>query len=324
MTTSESPYSEYDQHHQLSYLERWLIRSKLQRRRFADNWALFRQYPFGIAGLVIIALFGLMAILHPILIDTVWPRNRFDPFIGYDQDYAPHPSKPSWDHPFGTDTFGRDVLSRLIYGARVSFGVGILAAVIAVTLSTVLGGAAGYFGGIADTIMMGISDVFVLMPAPVVLLIFGLLFPLQWPLVGIAYGILTGLGGQAIIVKSQTLSIKVKSYIEVARIAGGGDIHIIRKHILPGLIPLAIVHGVFTVVGAVLTESLLSFFSRTTIQLSWGSMIWLGQLTFRWFKIDGQWHAILPPAIALMLFCSSFYIVGRALDDIVNPKLRKL
>lgn len=324
MTIPVSSYPEHDKKYQLSYFHRWLMRSQLQRRRLADNWALFRRYPFGIAGLIIIALFGLMTILHPILIDTVWPRSQFDPFTGYDLESAPHPSKPSWDHPFGTDTFGRDVLSRLIYGARVSFGVGILAALVAVTLSTIMGGAAGYFGGVADTIMMGIADVFVLMPAPVVLLIFGLLFPLQWSLVGLAYGVLTGLGGQAIIVKSHTLSIKVRSFIEVARIAGGGDGHIIRKHVLPGLMPLAIVHGVFTVVGAVLTESLLSFFSRTTIQLSWGSMIWLGQLTFRWFNLDGQWHAILPPAIALMLFCSSFYIVGRALDDIVNPKLRKL
>ncbi len=175
-----------------------------------------------------------------------------------------------------------------------------------------------------DSVLMGIADVFVLMSAPVVLLIFGLLVRLRWPIVGLTYGILTGLGGHAIIVKSHTLTLKVKPYIEAARISGGNNWYIMRKHIIPGLMPIAVVHAVFTIVGAVLTESLLSFFSRTYDQLSWGSMIWIGQLTFRWFTLEGQWHAILPPAIALMLFCSAFYIVGRALDEIVNPKLRKL
>ena len=78
-----------------------------------------------------------------------------------------------------------------------------------------------------------------------------------------------------------------------------------------------------TVVGAVLTESLLSFFSRTHDYMTWGAMIWLGQRTFRWFSISGQWNALVPPAIAIMLFCSAFYLVGRALDDLINPRLRK-
>jgi peptide/nickel transport system permease protein len=86
--------------------------------------------------------------------------------------------------------------------------------------------------------------------------------------------------------------------------------------------PLALVHAVMTVVGAVLTESLLSFFSRTHDYMTWGSMIWLGQRTFRWFSLGGQWNALLAPAIAIMLFCTAFYLVGRALDDIVNPRLR--
>ena len=138
-----------------------------------------------------------------------------------------------------------------------------------------------------------------------------------------ADGVLAGLGAQAIVVKSYTLTIKVKPFIEAVRIAGGGSGHIIRRHILPGLMPLTLVHGVFTVVGAVLTESLLSFFGRTRYYLSWGTMIWLGQRTFRWFTLAGQWHAILPPALAIMLFCSAFYLVGRALDEVLNPRLRR-
>jgi peptide/nickel transport system permease protein len=274
-------------------------------------------------GLVLVIGFGLMAVSHPILMATVWDRARFDPTVGFDRSIAQHPSPPSPGHPLGTDNFGRDVLSQLLAGAHTSFGVGILAALIAVTLSTLLGGAAGYFGGWADIFLMGVADVFVLLPAPLVLLIFGLLLRMEWPLVALAYGLLTGLGGQAVIVKSHALSIKVKPFVEAAQIAGGGHRHLIFKHILPGLMPIAMVNGVFTVVGAVLTESLLAFFGRTTYYLSWGSMIWLGQETFRWFSADGQWHVILPPALAIMLYCGAFYLVGRALDDVFNPSLRR-
>ena len=297
------------------------VRIPWQRLR-ADGRLLLHQ-PLGLLGLVVIVGFGLMAVAHPLLMATVWNRARFDPIVGFDPTQVPHPKPPTREHLLGTDNFGRDVLSQLLAGARVSFGVGLIAALVAVTISTLLGGAAGYFGGLADVALMGVADVFVLLPAPVVLLIFGLLLRMQWPVVALAYGLLTGLGGQAVVVKSQTLTIKARPFIEAARIAGGGDGHIIRVHILPGLMPLTVVHAVFTVVGAVLTESLLSFFSRTSYYLSWGTMIWLGQETFRWFNLGGQWHVILPPALAIMLFCSAFYLVGRALDEVLNPRLRR-
>jgi peptide/nickel transport system permease protein len=291
-------------------------------RRFVGHWRLFRQHPLGMLGLVLIALFAVMAVIHPLLMHTVWDRVRYDPIVGYDLQQKPHPNPPTPQHLLGTDNFGRDVLSQLIAGTQTSFGVGIVAALIAVTLSTLLGAAAAYFGGPVDVLLMGIADVFVLMPAPMVMLILGLLLRLEWPQVAIGYGLLTGLGGQAIVVKSQTLTVKVRPFIEAAQIAGGSRVHIIRKHILPSLVPLTIVHGVFTVVGAVLTESLLSFFGRTSYHLSWGTMIWLGQETFRLFTFKGQWHAVLPPALAIMLYCGAFYLVGRALDEVFNPRLR--
>ncbi len=299
-----------------------LAKHLARRRWMGEQLRLLLRHPLGLLGLVLIAVFGLMALAHPLLMATVWNRAHYDPIVGFDTTQMPHPRLPTRQHPLGTDNFGRDVLSQLLAGAQVSFAVGIVAALIAVTISTSLGGAAGYFGGLADVVLMGVADVFVLLPAPVVLLIFGLLLRMEWPLVALAYGVLTGLGAQAIVVKSHTLALKVRPFIEAARIAGGGSRHIIRVHILPGLMSLTIVHAVFTVVGAVLTESLLSFFGRTRYYLSWGTMIWLGQETFRMFTMEGQWHAILPPALALMLFCSGFYLVGRALDDVLNPRLR--
>ncbi|MGD8793589.1 MAG: ABC transporter permease [Anaerolineae bacterium] len=307
----------------------WSSRRKLFRyhlqarwRAFLVQWRLFCRQPYGLLGLVLIALFGIMAVIHPLLMKTVWNRAVYDPIVGFDLAIEPHPTLPSAHHLLGTDNFGRDVLSQLIAGTQTSFGVGLVAALVAVTVSTLLGAAAAYFGGLVDLVLMGIADVFVLLPAPVVMLIFGLLLRLEWPLVAVGYGLLTGLGGQAIVVKSQTLTIKVRPFIEAAQIAGGSKLHIIHRHILPSLVPITIVHGVFTVVGAVLTESLLSFFGRTSYQLSWGMMIWLGQETFRWFSAEGQWHAIVPPALAITLYCGAFYLVGRALDEVFNPRLR--
>jgi peptide/nickel transport system permease protein len=308
-----------------SHYGRWhLYRRHAQAhwQQFMVGWRLFCRQPFGLLGVVLIFCFGVMAVIHPVLLKTVWNRARFDPIVGYDIEVQPHPTYPSWQHLLGTDNFGRDVLSQLIAGTQTSFGVGIVAALVAVTISTLLGSAAAYLGGLADLVLMGVSDVFVLMPAPLVLLIFGLLLRLEWLQVGILYGILTGLGGQAIVVKSHTLTVTVRPFIEAARIAGGSKFHVIRKHILPSLVPLTIVHGVFTVVGAVLTESLLSFFGRTSYHLSWGMMIWLGQETFRWHSFEGQWHAIAPPALAIMIYCGAFYLVGRSLDEVFNPRLR--
>lgn len=294
-----------------------------RRRRLQLAWARFSDQPLGMLGLALILLFAAMALIHPLLRATVWSHIRYDPVTGYDTAVPFHPSPPSPIHPLGTDGLGRDVLSQLFYGARVSFAVGLLAALVAVGVSTTLGAAAGYFHGWVDLLLMALADVFVLLPAPVALLIFGLLVRMDWPGIAVAYGLLTGLGTQAVVVKAQTLTIKARPFVQAARVAGGSDLHILRRHILPGLVPLILVHAVFTVVGAVLVESLLSFFGRTRIDLSWGTMIWLGQRTFRWFTLEGQWHAIAPPALAIMFFCSAFYLIGRALDDVANPRLRR-
>ncbi|HEY62906.1 MAG TPA: ABC transporter permease [Anaerolineae bacterium] len=305
---------------------RWFIQRQNLLARITSlqkQWRLFRQQPLGMIGVLLIIIFGLMVPAQPILMKTIWDRRRYDPYVGFDIEMMPHPSSPSSIHLLGTDGMGRDIFSQLLYGSRNSFRVGIGAAIIAITISTLLGGIAGYFGGAMDIFLMGISDVFTLLPAVIILLLFGLIIKMNWFLVALTYGIFTGLGRQAIVTKAQAVSLKTKSYIESARIAGGNHLHIFSKHILPGLIPIALVHAVMTVVGAVLTESLLAYFSRTQDYMSWGSMIWMGQRTFRWFNFKGTWSTIVPPALSIMLFCSAFYLVGRALDDVLNPRLRK-
>lgn len=285
-------------------------------------WLHLRHQPLAIIGLGIISLFALMAIAHPILMATVWDQVTFHPLVGFDYDTIPHPNLPSLKHLLGTDAMGRDVLSQLLFATRTSFALGLVAGIVATILATTIGVFSAHYGGIIDTFLMGISDAFVLMPPPVVLLVVGLLVDMGWLEVGLVFGLFAGLGSLAIIAKSHAQSVKVKSYIDAARVAGGSSWHIMRFHYLPHMISLMLVNMMFTVTQSVLIEALLSFFGRTQIRMSWGTMIWFTQVTFRLSAFGDQWHAVLAPAIAITLFCGSFYMLGRSLDEVINPKLR--
>jgi peptide/nickel transport system permease protein len=142
--------------------------------------------------------------------------------------------------------------------------------------------------------------------------------------VGIIFGTFSGLGAQALIAKAYAQSIKIKPYIDAARLSGGSGWYIIRVHYLPNMASLMLVNMMFTVTQSVLMEAVLSFYGRTTLRMSWGTMIWFTQVNFRLSPYGNQWHALLPPVLSIMLFCSAFYMVGRAMDDVINPRLRKL
>ena len=138
----------------------------------------------------------------------------------------------------------------------------------------------------------------------------------------IVIGLLSGFGATAIVVKSQGLTIKVKPYIEAARIAGGGDFHIIFKHMVPNLLPISLLYMMFVVTSAIFTEAVLSFFGLTEIAMSWGIMINLTQ-NFGYLLRFDTWYLLIPASLAITTLCAAFYLVGRALDEVVNPRLRE-
>jgi peptide/nickel transport system permease protein len=276
----------------------------------------------GIIGLVIIAFFALLGLIQPLLMSTVWDKATYDPFLGFDAAIESHPSLPSRTHLLGTDYKGRDVLSQLTFATRTSFVVGVVAALIGSIVATFVGVVSAYYEGAVDTILMTLADAFLLLPPPVVLLTIGLIIEMSGLQVGLIYGILAGMGSLAIMVKSHTLTIKSKQYIQAGQIAGGRTWRIIRVHILPNLLPLLAVNMMFVVTGSVMIEALMSYASGTVSRFSWGTMIWLIQDQFRGGIVGLQWHVIIPPALAIMLFCGAFYLVGHALDELVNPRLR--
>ncbi len=295
---------------------------KLALKSMRSSWALFAENPIGLIGLGVIVFFGLFALAHPILMNTVWDRRTYDPVSGFDMEVASNPAPPSVDHLLGTDPLGRDVLSQLMYSTRYEFALGIISAVITVVIATTIGAVSAYYGGIVDTLLMRLADLVIMVPFLPILIVLSAVMPIGMLQLALVIGAVSGFGGTTVVIKAQALTIKVKPYIEAARIAGGGDFHIIFKHMIPNLLPIALLYMMFVVTGAIFSEAVLSYFGLTTIEMSWGLMINTTQLFGYLLRFD-TWHLLLPASLAITLMCAAFYLVGRALDEVVNPRLRR-
>ena len=302
----------------------WRIRLRLLGKSVRTNWSLFVENKVGVIGLGVIIFFGLFALAHPIMMNTVWSEEKsvYDPIGGHDSTIAFHPAPPSARHWLGTDARGTDILSQLMYSTRFEFALGVMAAVVTVTIATTIGALAAYYGGILDTLLMRLVDLVIMVPGLAILIVLSALTEVGILELAIFIGILSGFGGTAIVIKSQGLGIKVKPYIEAARVAGGGSGHIIMKHMIPNLMPIALLYMMFVVTGAIFTEAVLSFFGLTEIPMSWGIMINLTS-NFGYLLRFDTWWLIFPASLAITSLCAAFYLVGRALDEVVNPRLRR-
>ncbi len=300
----------------------WRVRLLLTWQGLKKSWVIFAENPVGLLGLGIIIFFALFALAYPVLMATVWDRATYHPVTGFDFTIATHPSPPSARHLLGTDAIGRDVLSQLMYSTSSEFALGLLAAIVTVTLGTTIGSISAYFGGVLDVIFMRLADLVIMTPTISLLVVLGALIDLNLIQLGIVLGILSGFGGVTVIIKSQALTIMVKPFIEAARVAGGGNGHIIFTHIVPNLLPLSFLYMMFTVTGAIFSEAVLSVFGLLNIRMSWGLIIYTTQSTG--YLLDfKRWWLVFPAGIAITLLCSAFYLVGRAMDEVVNPRLRR-
>lgn len=345
----------------------WKIRWRLFRRSFAKNWALFKESKMGIVGLIIIALFGVMAIAHPILMSTVWDPAIYDPVSGYDAvvtewtvveddqvtdettqigitdarfelnptidvgDVVRIPLQPApptlggeegHAHFLGTDPQGRDIFSQLLYGARAAFLLGFVAALTTVFIATTVGSIAAYYGGKLDGFLMRTADLILLMPLLPLLIVLSAAVRINMIMLGIMIGVLGGFGGDAIVLKSQALSIKVKSYIDAARVAGGSDGHIIFRHIVPNVLPLSLLYMMFGVTTAIALEATLSFLGLLNIPMSWGIMINTAQNAGYLLSGTNYWWLLFPAGLAVSFLAFGFFVVGRGMDEVINPRLR--
>ena len=296
---------------------------RLALRGFRESWTIFVESRIGVIGLAVIVIFALMAVSHPILMATIWDDATYDPVTGYAFDQIEQPAPPSWAHPLGTDPLGRDVLSQLLSSTSSEFILGIVAALVTVTIATTVGAVAAYYGGIVDTLFMRLADLVVSLPGLSLLIVLSALFDLNLFMLALLIGILGGFGGSSIIFKSQALSVSVKPYIEAARVAGGSRFHIIFVHIIPNLLPLSFLYMMFTVTGAIFSEAVLSYFGLLNIRMSWGIMIHTSSTAGYLLGGTKYWWLIVPAGASITLLCSTFYLVGRALDEVANPRLRR-
>lgn len=263
---------------------------------------------FGAIALAVIVGFILAAITAPLLAP-------YDPLA---QDYNALLGAPSPEHPFGTDQVGRDLLSRVIYGARISLVVGLISVGIAVIVGAPIGMVSGYFGGLIDDVLMRIVDAFIAFPSLILALaIVAVLEPSQFNVmlaIGVTYVPLF-----ARLMRSQVLSIRTYDYVSAARALGAADIRIMLRHILPNTLSPIIVQATLGLGFAVLAEASLGYLG-VGVQPptpTWGSALNQGAPLLE----RAPWLSVFP-GLAILILVLAFNLLGDALRDQLDPRLR--
>ncbi len=275
-------------------------------------WRSFRRNRMGVVGLIMLLLAIGMAVFAPVLA----PYNPDAPVrVTIDDIYAP----PSREHLLGTDDAGKDELSLFIYGSRVSLTVGFFAAFISVAIGGWIGITAGFWGGKVETGLMRFTDIMLVIPdLPLAVVIVALTQPSLWNIIFVI-GIL-GWTSTARLVRSQTLSVRERKFVLRARAIGAGNGYIVRRHILPLVLPLMVANTVLVISLAILNESTLSFLGLSDpTTLSWGQM--LNYAFTRGAMSAGAWWVLVPPGFGIVWVVLGCTLLGQGMERVLNPRL---
>jgi ABC-type dipeptide/oligopeptide/nickel transport system permease subunit len=272
-----------------------------------DVWRRFRRNRLALAGLVFIVALIVVAILAP-LVAPYGPTERGGPFR----------AGPSGDHWFGTDRIGRDVFSRVVFGARISLRVGILATGISLVIGILLGSVSGFFGGIVDTLIMRTTDMFLAIPYIVLAIAIATIFGRSENAVILVLG-LTGWLGITRIVRASFLSLRELEYVEAARALGFSRTRTMFRHILPNALQPIIVYGTIAIGSVILAEAALSFLQvgPQPPTPAWGLMVAEGK-----GDLTNAPHLLFFPGAAIFATVLAFVFVGDGLRDALDPRLR--
>ena len=226
---------------------------------------------------------------------------------------------PSWQHPLGTDQLGRDILSRMIWGSRISLKVGFVSTGIAIIIGALLGAVAGYFGRRVDALIMRIVDIMLCFPTFfLILAVIAFLEPSIWNIMLIIG--LTNWMGITRLVRADFITLKERDFVKAARVIGAGNWRIIFIHILPNAMASLLVAATFGVAGAILTESALSFLGIGVQPPtpSWGNILTDGK-----DNIDIAWWLSLYPGLAILVTVLGYNLLGEGIRDSLDPRLRE-
>ncbi|MPZ99121.1 MAG: ABC transporter permease subunit [Dehalococcoidia bacterium] len=296
------------------------------RGRSLYTQALFRlltQKPMGVLGLAIVVVLVVAAIGAP------WMAPA-------DPNALASGAKlegPSLSHPFGTDNLGRDVFSRVVFGARISMTIGLVAVITSTVISVAIGVLSGFFGGVVDLLFQRLIDALIAFPGLVLILAMVAIFAdtdlpglpeegaISTPTVVLmgTIGFLLGVGGSRII-RSAVLSVRASTYVEAAQSLGAGDLRLMRTHILPNVLPPTITLATLGLGTAILLEATLSFLGLGVPPniATWGGML---NREARSWMTEAPWLALFP-GLALSLAVFGFNMLGDALRDVLDPRLR--
>ena len=285
------------------------LSSALSRLRWF--WRVYRTNRFGVAGLLILAVFIFIAVTADILA----------PYGEWEMGVSPPFSPPSRQHLFGTDELGRDLFSLFLYGTRVSLIVGITAALLSTVIGGVIGLTAGYVGGLVDDALMRVTDAFLSIPSIVLMIILAALLGPSFVNIIIVISVLSW-PPIARIVRSQVLAVKEQPYIEAARAVGASTTRVMFRHVLPNVTPLLFANMILQVSNAILAEAALSFLGLgDPHHTSWGMILHYAEGSGA--LAAGYWWYVVPPGLGILLLVLSFVFIGYALDEILNPRLRR-
>jgi peptide/nickel transport system permease protein len=286
----------------------WARRRDSARR----SWQDFRGHRSGVVGLVILVFFGLIAILAPLLADSA----------GLSQTRATGGilQSPSSHYLLGTDESGRSILTLLIWGSRISLFVGLMATFISMILGTVIGIASGHFKGWVGAVLFRFTEWVLVVPFLPLAIVLSSILGASLLNISIVIGV-TSWPATALLIRSQTLSIESRAYMERARALGAGDAHQMSRHVLPNVMPMVFANTTLTVAIAILAETTLSFLGLgDPSRISWGTML---DNAFNNGALSlGAWWYLVPPGMCVILVVLSFTLIGQALEETFNPRLR--
>lgn len=285
------------------------------RTLWSDAWKRLKKNKLAVIGAIWIIFVVLVA-----LTADLWAPQLLGSPTDIDTTTVAQSSKlpPSLEHPFGTDATGRDQLVRVIYGARVSLAVGVIATIISTAIGLVMGALAAFYGGWFDTIIMRLADMFLAIPYTLFVITMLAVIGQGIQNVFIAIGVL-GWPSIARVFRSAILSVKENDYVDAARAMGASDLRIIARHIFPNSVASIVVYATMNIGGAILTESALSYLGMgvTPPTPSWGIMIQDGQT----FLQTQPWLMIMP-GLAILTTVLAFTLLGDGLRDALDVKMK--